>query len=75
MGMSNKEKARVYRERLYAAGFKPIRLWIPIKSDGSIVKKLVKLEEITANWSKNKRSKFLSDIIPMIRKKLKEVKQ
>ena len=70
MAMTNREKSEAYRKRMYEAGYKQVRLWIPRKSDGSIVKILIELEDITANWSKDKRARFIDDLVNIIRKKL-----
>ena len=80
MAMTNRETQEAYRERMYAAGYKQVRLWVPRNSEGKEVKLerqafLNKLEELTAGWSKTKLSRFFAGVLKIIAKKIKEDEQ
>jgi len=79
MAMTNNEKQEAYRERMYAAGYKQIRLWVPRGSEGKAVKMdrqafIHKLNELTAGWSRTKLSKIFKELLLIIKKKNKEAK-
>jgi hypothetical protein len=77
MALSNTEKQEAYRNRMYARGYKKKSIWVPKDSEGIMVKAerkafMAKLEEFTVGWSKAKLSKFLSEVLKIINKKIKE---
>jgi len=72
MAMTSKEKNTAYRERMYAAGYKQMRVWVPRDSEGQAVKLTrqmfsAHLEALTAGWSKAKLSKLFSGILKFIK--------
>ena len=77
MALSNTEKQDAYRERMYAAGYKQKRIWVPRESEKAPVKLerqafILKLEELTAGWSKARLSKLFAEVIGIIKQKIKE---
>ena len=77
MAMTNKEKDQAYRERLYNAGYKQMRIWVPRNSEKEPIKTerrffLKMLEALTAGWSKAKMSRLFSEILEAIKEKTKE---
>ena len=77
MGMTSKEKDDAYRNRMYDAGYKQMRIWVPRESEGKTAKLerqmfLVRLEALTAGWSKSKLSRLFSDILKIIKERIKE---
>jgi hypothetical protein len=77
MAMENREKQEAYRNRMYAAGYKQIRLWVPRKSESKTIKMdrksfILKLEELTAGWSRTKLSNTFTELLNIIKKKNKE---
>ena len=80
MSMTGKEKDEAYRNRMYAAGYKQMRIWVPRESEGKVVNMerkmfMVRLEALTAGWSKTDLSKFFFDVLKLIEKKIKEDSQ
>jgi hypothetical protein len=79
MAMTNNEKSEAYRNRMYEAGYKQMRIWIPRDSEKEPIKTdrkmfLRRLEGLTAGWSKNKLSRFLSEVLVIVNNKIKEDK-
>ena len=80
MGMSSKEKDQAYRSRMYAAGFKQMRVWVPRESEGKAAKIerkmfMAQLEALTAGWSEQKLSDFFYETLTLIKTKVKEEQQ
>jgi len=80
MGMTNNEKAQAYRSRMYEAGFKQMRIWVPRESEGKAAKVdrkvfMAQIEALTAGWSERKLSDFFSETLTFIREKIKEEQQ
>jgi len=63
MPLTNNEKQRRYRERMYEAGYKPTMHWVKreeqrgVKIDFETFTK--KMQKLTADWNERKLSKFL----------------
>jgi hypothetical protein len=77
MAMTAKEKDDAFRQRRYEAGFKQMRIWVPRESEINTEKLerkefLLRLEALTAGWSKAKLSKLFSQILKDVNKKIKE---
>ena len=76
MAMTNTEKAKVYRDQMYAAGYKQMRIWVPRESEGKTAKMqrkmfLVQLEALTAGWSEGRLSDFFSGVLKTVKKQIK----
>ena len=79
MALSNTEKQEAYRDRMYAAGYKQKRIWVPRESEETPVKLerkafILKLDELTAGWGKARLSKFLAEVLKIIKQNIKEEK-
>ena len=77
MAMTSNEKQEAYRNRMYEAGYKQMRVWVPRGSEGKTAKMerkmfMVRLEALTAGWSKAKLSRFFSEVLKVIKGKIKE---
>ena len=77
MPMTSKEKNAAYRSRMYAAGYKQMRIWVPRESEGKPAKLerkmfMAHLEALTAGWSTAKLSKLFSGILKTVKEKIKE---
>ena len=77
MATTVNERMRAFREKMYAAGYRQAQVWIPTKSEGKEAKMerrlfLRRLEALTIGWPKKKLSKFLSDVLKIIKEKIKE---
>ena len=77
MAMTSKEKDEAYRNRMYAAGYKQMRIWVPRESEGKTAKLerkmfMKRLEALTAGWSKTKLSRCVSEVLKIIKTKIKE---
>jgi len=77
MAMTSKEKNEAYRNRLYEAGYKQMRIWVPRESEGKTTKMertmfIRRIEALTAGWSDKKLSKFFSDVLKIVKEKIKE---
>jgi hypothetical protein len=80
MGLTSQEKQRAFRERMYAAGYKQVQIWVLRKVDG---KKrqfdrngfLRKLDELTAGWSRSRLAKLFSELIKITEKRKEEAGQ
>ncbi|GMO15302.1 MAG: hypothetical protein Pg6A_01360 [Termitinemataceae bacterium] len=71
MAISNRESQAAYRERMYAAGYKQARIWVPRKSEGRAVKMTRKtfisnMDALTAGWSNARLSKIYNEFIKVI---------
>jgi len=80
MGMTNKEKNQAYRARMYAAGFKQMRIWVPRESEGKSAKAdrkmfMAQIEALTAGWNERKLSGLFSQTLMFINAKIKEEQQ
>jgi hypothetical protein len=80
MGMTNREIQEAYRERMYAAGYKQIRLWVPRDSEGKGVKTdrrafIARLDTLTAGWSRTRLAQLFNELLAVIKMKTKEVKR
>ena len=80
MAMTSKEKSQAYNTRMYAAGYKQMRIWVPRESEeetANMERKmfLVRLEALTAGWSKAKMAKFFSEELKLIKERIKEDEQ
>jgi hypothetical protein len=80
MGMTNRETQEAYRERMYAAGYKQIRLWVPRDSEGKDVKTdrrafIARLDELTAGWSRTRLARLFNELLAVIKTKTKEVQR
>jgi hypothetical protein len=77
MAMTPKERDEAYRNRMYDAGYKQMRIWVPRESEGKAAKMerrmfTARLDELTAGWSKARLSKFFSEALKIIKEKIKE---
>jgi hypothetical protein len=77
MAMTPKERDEAYRSRMYDAGYKQMRIWVPRESEGKAVKMerkmfVARLEELTAGWSKARLSKLFSGTLKIIKERIKE---
>ena len=77
MAMTGKEKDEAYRTRMYAAGYKQMRIWVPRESESKTIKLerkmfMVRLEALTAGWSRTKLSKLFFEILKLVKEKIKE---
>ena len=77
MAMTSKEKNEAYRNRLYEAGYKQMRIWVPRESEGKTAKMeramfIRRIEALTAGWSDKKLSKFFSAVLKIVKEKIKE---
>jgi len=77
MAMSSKEKDQAYRSRMYEAGFKQMRIWVPRESEGKTVKAdrkmfMAQIEALTAGWNERKLASLFSEILMFIKTKKKE---
>ena len=77
MAMTSKEKSAAYNARMYAAGYKQMRVWVPRESEGKTVKLerkmfLSRLEALTAGWSKTRLNRFFRDALKIMTEKIKE---
>lgn len=80
MSNNNKENQTAYRERLYAAGYKQTRIWVPREGEGKAVKitrlRFVKaMDALTAGWSNAKLSRLFSNFLKIIEKENQEKKK
>jgi hypothetical protein len=80
MAMTRKERQDAYRERMYAAGYKQMRIWVLRGSESSAEKVerrvfLRRLEALTAGWSKAKLTRFLSGVLKTVKERIKEGKK
>ena len=80
MKKTTSERQSQYRDRMYSAGYKQKRVWVPRDSEGKAVSMerrlfIARLDELTAGWSKSKISKFLSSILKIMKEKIKEEKK
>jgi hypothetical protein len=71
MAMTNTEKQAAYRERMYAAGFKQTRVWVPRETKEKATKMgrqafLKKLDQLTSGWTKNRLSNLFNVLVPII---------
>jgi hypothetical protein len=72
--MTNVEKQREYKARLYAAGYKQVQLWVlrdgdkrPVKMDRKAF--MHKVDELTAGWKKRELSGLFVELIQIIGKR------
>ena len=77
MAKTGTERQEDYRNRMYEAGYKQMRIWVPRESEGKTEKLerkmfMTRLEALTAGWSKNKISKLLSELLKIVKEKIKE---
>ena len=77
MALTNKEKSDAYRKRMYADGYRQMQIWVPRESEGKTAKLerkmfMKRLEALTAGWSKAKLSRFFSDVLKIVKTKIKE---
>jgi hypothetical protein len=81
MALTNNEKARAFKARMYAAGYKQVQVWVlkqPEKRKGKVTRNdfVRKLDELTAGWNKAKLSDLFLELINIIeRKRRKEEKE
>ena len=80
MGMTSREKDQAYRSRMYEAGFKQMRIWVPRESEGKAAKAdrkmfAAQIEALTAGWSERKRAALFSQTLTFIKAKIKEEEQ
>jgi hypothetical protein len=72
--MTNVEKQREYKARLYVAGYKQVQLWVPRDGDKRPVKMdrkafMHKVDELTAGWKKRELSGLFVELTQIIEKK------
>ena len=77
MAMTKKEKDAAYRHRMYEAGYKQKRIWVPRESEGKDMmlerKMFVKrLETLTAGWTKSRMSRLFKEVLLVINEKIKK---
>ena len=77
MAMTSKEKNEAWRTRMYEAGYKQVRIWVPRESEGKTARMerkmfMVRLQALTVGWSKTKLSKLFSSVLKIIKDKTKE---
>ena len=77
MAMTSKEKGEAYRNRMYEAGYKQMRIWVPRDSEKEPVKTerrifLKRLEALTAGWPKAKLARLFSEVLKTVTAKIKE---
>jgi len=80
MGMTSKEKDQAYRSRMYEAGYKQMRVWVPRESEGKNAKAdrkmfMAQIEALTAGWSEGKLSALFYQTLSFIKTKIKEEQQ
>jgi len=80
MAMTNREHQKEHRDRMYAAGYKQMRIWVPRESEGKTAKLERKiftrwLEALTAGYSAAKLSRFLSSVLKIVKERIKEDEQ
>ncbi|MDR1390719.1 MAG: antitoxin MazE family protein [Treponema sp.] len=78
--MDGRERQAAYRDRMYAAGYKQIRLWVPRNAEEKPVKMerlafIKLLDELTLGWNKTKLRRFLADLAKILITKAKGVKK
>jgi hypothetical protein len=59
MALTNAEKQRAFRERMRAAGYRQVQMWVLRKPGGELRKMdrngfVRKLDELTAGWKKSR---------------------
>jgi hypothetical protein len=77
MALTNKEKSRAFRARMYEAGYKQVQVWVikePEKKKGKITRDnfIRKLDELTPGWSKARLSDLFIELIKIIERKRKK---
>ena len=80
MAMTNTENQRAFKERMYNAGYKQKIVWIPRETEGKKAKMerktfMLRLETLTAGWTKAKLNKFLGEVLKIIKIKIEEEKK
>ena len=78
MALTGAEREKEFRQRMDKAGYKQKIVWVPKKSDeeaAKIDRRLFfrRIDALTAGWPKNKLSRFLSDVLKIVKEKIKEV--
>ena len=79
MAMTDVEKQKARRDRMYTAGYKLMSIWVPRESEGKTAKLerkifLRRLEALTAGWSKTRLNKFFRDVLRIVKEKIEEEK-
>ena len=79
MAMTNTENQRAFKERMYEAGYKQKIIWVPRETEGKKAKLernafILRLEALTAGWTKTKLNKFFSEVLKIIKTKIEEEK-
>jgi hypothetical protein len=77
MALTNKEKARAFKERMYAAGYKQKQVWVPREpgaKGGKITRNgfIRKLDELTAGLNKRELSGLFAGLIKITERKCKK---
>ena len=77
MAFTDKERQETYRERMYNAGFKQMRIWVPRKSENIPVKTarkafMGKLEELTAGWPRVRLAGLLDELLVVVKRHVKK---
>ena len=71
MALTSKEKARAFKAKMYAAGYKQKQIWVPRQlgeKNGKITRNdfIRKLDELTADLSNKKQSDLFKELIRII---------
>ena len=72
MALTNAEKQKAFRERMYAAGYKSKTIWVPIEHEGKKASLdrnafILKIDASTAGWPKHKLNKFFREALKILK--------
>jgi hypothetical protein len=74
MALTGAERQQRFRERMQAAGYERLTVWVS-RSGAEDTKRITreiflrKLEKMTAEWSKEKRSKVFGELLSIVESK------
>jgi GrpB-like predicted nucleotidyltransferase (UPF0157 family) len=80
MAMTDAERQRKFKEKMYAAGYKQMQIWVRRNETGKRTAGMdrqgfmKKLEALTAGWSEKRQSKLFGTLIKIAEAKKEEGK-
>ena len=80
MSMTEAERQRARRKKMYNAGYKLMSIWVPREFEKETTKMerrifLRRIESLTAGWTEKKLSKLFNELLKIVKEKVKEDKK
>jgi hypothetical protein len=80
MALTNREKQRAYKARMYKAGYKQMVIWVQREPEGKPPAMdracfIRKLDELTIGWTKKRLSNLYAELVRIIQGKKEGVQE